>query len=97
MYNVYHKSVIGSLERTYESFQEGFKVLPTIALSLHQNQVVIEDEVLDSRINANRLTRPFQESRYPVTGLRDRYDPGGFDPVPGDSDGSRIDIPTRTP
>ena len=62
MYNVYHKSVLGSLERTYESFQEGFKDLPTIALSLHQNQVVIEDEVLDSHINANRLNAHFKKA-----------------------------------
>jgi len=62
MYNVYHKSVIGSLERVYESFQEGFKVLPTIALSLHQDQLFVEDEALDSRINTNRLTAHFKKT-----------------------------------
>ncbi|RLC11623.1 MAG: hypothetical protein DRI24_18530, partial [Deltaproteobacteria bacterium] len=62
MYNVYHKSVLGSLERVYESFQEGFKNRSTIVLSLHQEQLVIEDEVLDSRINANRLTAHFKKT-----------------------------------
>jgi hypothetical protein len=62
MYNVYHKSVLSSLERAYESFQEGFKILSTIALSLHQNQVVIEDEMLDSRINASRLLTHFNKT-----------------------------------
>jgi hypothetical protein len=62
MYNVYHKSVASSLERTFESLQEGFQVLPTIALSLHQKQVVIEDEVLDSRINASRLLAHFKKT-----------------------------------
>ncbi len=62
MYNVYHKSVIGSLERVYESFLEGFKILPTIALSLHQNQLFVEDEALDSRINTNRLTAHFKKA-----------------------------------
>jgi len=62
MYNVHHKSVIGSLERVYESFQDGFDVLPTIALSLHQDQVFIEDEVLDSRINTNRLMAHFKKA-----------------------------------
>ena len=62
MYNVYHKSVIGSLERAFESFQDGFKVLPTIALSLHQEQLFVEDEALDSRINTNRLTAHFKKA-----------------------------------
>ena len=62
MYNVYHKSVASSLERAYESFQEGFNVLTTIALSLNQEQVVIEDEMLDSRINATRLLSHFQKT-----------------------------------
>jgi hypothetical protein len=62
MYNVYHKSVAGSLEKAYESFQEGFNVLSTIALSLHQKQVVIEDEMLDPRINANRLLSHFKKT-----------------------------------
>jgi hypothetical protein len=62
MYNVYHKSVLGSLERVYESFQEGFNILSTIVLSLHQEQLVIEDEVLDSRINASRLTAHFKKT-----------------------------------
>ena len=62
MYNVYHKSVIGSLERAYESFQDGFKVLPTIALSLHQDQLFVEDEALDSRINTNRMTAHFKKA-----------------------------------
>ena len=62
MYNVYHKSVIGSLERVYESFLEGFKILPTIALSLHQDQLFVEDEALDSRINTNRLTAHFKKA-----------------------------------
>ena len=62
MYNVYHKSVIGSLERAFESFQDGFKVLPTIALSLHQDQLFVEDEALDSRINTNRLTAHFKKA-----------------------------------
>jgi hypothetical protein len=62
MYNVYHKSVLGSLERVYESFQEGFNTLSTIVLSLHQEQLVIEDEVLDSRINASRLTAHFKKT-----------------------------------
>ena len=62
MYNVYHKSVIGSLERVYESFQDGFKVLPTIALSLHQDQLFVEDNALDSRINTNRLTAHFKKA-----------------------------------
>ncbi|MDX2447647.1 MAG: hypothetical protein QNK29_10695 [Desulfobacterales bacterium] len=62
MYNVYHKSVVGSLERVYESFQDGFKALPTIALSLHQDQLFVEDEALDSRINTNRLTAHFKKT-----------------------------------
>ena len=62
MYNVHHKSVLSSLERVFESFQEGFNVLSTIALSLHQNQVVIEDEMLDSRINASRLLTHFNKT-----------------------------------
>jgi len=62
MYNVHHKSVLGSLERVYESFQEGFEELPTIAISLHQDQIFIEDEVLDSRINTNRLMAHFKKA-----------------------------------
>ncbi len=62
MYNVYHKSVIGALERAYESFQDGFKILPTIALSLHQDQLFVEDGTLDSRINTKRLTAHFKKT-----------------------------------
>jgi hypothetical protein len=62
MYNVNHKSVHGSLERVFESFQEGFRILPTIVVSLHQKQLVIEDDVLDSRINANRLEAHFKKT-----------------------------------
>jgi GGDEF domain-containing protein len=62
MYNVYHKSVLGSLERAFESFQNGFAILPTIALSLNQEQVFIEDEALDTRINTSRLTNHFKKS-----------------------------------
>ena len=62
MYNVYHKSVVGSLERAYQSLVEGFKVLPTLALSLHQEQIFIEDEALDPRINTNRLTTHFKKA-----------------------------------
>ncbi len=62
MYNVYHKSVIGSLERAYESFQEGFKILPTIAFSLHQDQFFVEDGTLDSHINTNRLAAHFKKA-----------------------------------
>jgi len=53
MYNVYHKSVQGSLERVMESFQAGFDNQPTIAISLNQEQVCIEDDALDSRINTS--------------------------------------------
>ena len=62
MYNVYHKSVVGSLERAYESFQDGFKVLSTIALSLHQDQLFVEDEAIDSRISTTRLTAHFKKT-----------------------------------
>jgi hypothetical protein len=62
MYNVYHKSVVGSLERVYESFQDGFKGLATIALSLHQDQFFVEDEAIDSRINTNRLAAHFKKA-----------------------------------
>ncbi len=56
MYNVYHKSVQGSIERALESFQKGFDNLSTIAISLNQDQIFIEDEALDTRINTSRLT-----------------------------------------
>lgn len=62
MYNVYHKSVVGSLERAYDSFQDGFKVLSTIALSLHQDQLFVEDEAIDSRISTTRLTAHFKKT-----------------------------------
>ena len=62
MYNIYHKSVVGSLERAHESFQNGFKVLPTIALSLHQDKLFVEDEVLDTHINTKRLTVHFKKA-----------------------------------
>ena len=62
MYNVYHKSVQGSLERTIESFQEGFDSQSTIAISLHQEQVFVEEEALDSRINTSRLTNHFKKA-----------------------------------
>lgn len=62
MYNIYHKSVVGSLKRAHESFQNGFKVLPTIALSLHQDKLFVEDEVLDTHINTKRLTAHFKKA-----------------------------------
>ena len=62
MYNVYHKSVQGSLERAMESLQEGFDNQATITISLHQEQVFIEDEALDSRINTSRLTTHFKKA-----------------------------------
>jgi len=62
MYNVYHKSVQGSLERAMESFRAGFDDQPTIAISLHQDQVFIEDKALDSRINTSRLTNHFKKA-----------------------------------
>jgi len=62
MYNVYHKSVQGSLERTMDSFREGFDSQPTIAISLHQEQVFVEDEALDSRINTSRLSTHFKKA-----------------------------------
>ena len=62
MYNVYHKSVQGSLERAMECFQEGFDSQSTIAISLHQDQVFVEDEALDSRINTSRLTNHFKKA-----------------------------------
>ena len=62
MYNVYHKSVQGSLERALESFQEGFAIVPTIAISLHQEQVFVEDEALDTRINPSRLASHFKKA-----------------------------------
>jgi len=62
MYNVYHKSVVTSLERAYESFQEGFKTLSSIAVSLHQDQVFVEDEALDIRINTHRLAAHFKKA-----------------------------------
>jgi len=62
MYNVYHKSVQGSLERAMASFQEGFDNQATIAISLHQDQLFIEDEALDSRINTSRLSTHFKKA-----------------------------------
>ena len=62
MYNIYHKSVIGSLERAHESLQDGFKILPTIALLTHQDQLFVEDEVLDSQINTKRLRAHFKKA-----------------------------------
>jgi hypothetical protein len=62
MYNVYHKSVQGSLERAMESLQEGFDNQATITISLHQEQVFIEEEALDSRINTSRLTTHFKKA-----------------------------------
>jgi hypothetical protein len=62
MYNVYHKSVIGTLERLYDSLQDGFKIVPTIAISLNQEQIFIEDEQLDSRINTARLAAHFKKA-----------------------------------
>ncbi len=62
MYNVYHKSVHSSLERAIESFQNGFDIQSTISISLHQDQVFIEDEALDSRINTSRLTNHFKKA-----------------------------------
>ena len=62
MYNIYHKSVVGSLKRAHKSFQNGFKVLPTVALSLHQDKLFVEDEVLDTHINTKRLTAHFKKA-----------------------------------
>jgi len=62
MYTVYHKSVQGSLEKAMASFQEGFDMQPSIAISLHQDQMFIEDQALDSRINTSRLNTHFQKA-----------------------------------
>ena len=44
MYNVYHKSVQGSLERAMESLQEGFDNQATITISLHQEQGAVKQQ-----------------------------------------------------
>jgi hypothetical protein len=62
MYNAYHKSAVTSLERFYNFLKDGFKILDTIAISLNQDVLFIEDEPLDSRINTIKITAHFKQA-----------------------------------
>ena len=62
MYNVYHKSVVTSLERFHNFLKDGFKLLDTIAISLNQDVIFVEDEPLDPRINTTRIAAHFKKA-----------------------------------
>ncbi len=62
MYNVYHKSAVTSLERFHNFLQDGFKLLDTIAISLNQDVLFVEDEPLDTRINISRIAAHFKKA-----------------------------------
>ncbi len=55
MYNAQHKSGANAIDRFFEALTDGLKLISPLAISMNQEQLFVEEEPFDSRINTSRM------------------------------------------